>query len=538
MPEANFVEQTLGNPYLLLFLLLGSGMALGKITIKGINLGTSGVLFLALAAGHFGYEVPGSTGTIGLLLFAYCVGVGAGNRFFSSLKREGVALLKLSVIVVLIGTATTFITAWVFGIPFDLAGGLFAGAMTSTPALAAATEALSSTGPGQSNLVVGYGIAYPFGVIAVVLFVQLLPRFLKVDLGSIQDETKDENDDIVRTALVEVKNPNLVGKSISGSGLESFESCTVSRVQRGSQLVPLSFEDTFSIGQKLYLVGRNSEMKIAIDYLGQECEEAVARDAENERRLLLVTSKNVVGRTLREIAPLREHGVIVTRIRRLDYEFAAGGNTRLENGDQITVVGPREKLQPFSDHVGHRPQSLGETDLISLSIGLALGILFGMIPFALPGSGAITLGLAGGPLLVGLILGHFGKVGRITGYIPRPTRLLLQEFGLALFLASAGIKGGANIVETLTTRGWTLLAAGALIVLIPLCVSYFVCRKFLKMNIFQTLGGTCGAMTSTPALGVISSKTESPVPVISYATAYPAALILMTIFAKLIVSTP
>ncbi|MBC2604306.1 aspartate:alanine exchanger family transporter [Puniceicoccus vermicola] len=535
MPEPSFLEQTLGNPYLLLFLLLGVGMALGKISIKGINLGTSGVLFLALVAGHFGYTVPAATGTIGLLLFAYCVGVGAGNRFFSSLKREGIALLKLSVVVVLIGTATTYAVAWLFNIPFDLAGGLFAGALTSTPALAAATEALSTAG--QSNLVVGYGIAYPFGVIAVVLFVQLLPRILKIDLSQMKDEVKDEADDIVRTALVEVTNPNLAGKKISNSGLEEFESCTVSRVQKGAQLVPLRYEDTFSIGQKLYLVGRNREMKIAIDYLGEECKEPLVRDAENERRLLLVTSKNVVGRTIKEIGPLREHGVIVTRVRRLDYEFAAGNHTRIENGDQITVVGPQESLATFSDFVGHRPQSLGETDLISLSIGLALGILFGMVPFALPGSSAITLGLAGGPLLVGLILGHFGKVGKITGYIPRPTRLLLQEFGLALFLASAGIKGGMNIVETLMTQGWTLLVAGMLIVIVPLCLAYFVCRKFLKLNFLQTLGGACGAMTSTPALGVISSKTESPVPVISYATAYPAALILMTVFAKMIVST-
>ncbi len=535
MPETSFIEQTLGNPYLLLFLLLGAGMALGKITLKGVNLGTSGVLFLALVAGHFGYQVPGGTGTIGLLLFAYCVGVGAGNRFFSSLKREGLALLKLSAVVVLIGTATTFAMAWVFSIPFDLAGGLFAGAMTSTPALAAATEALPAAG--QSNLVVGYGIAYPFGVIAVVLFVQILPRILRADLGAMKDDQDNCEDDVVRTALVEVKNPNILGKNISGSGLEAFESCTVSRIQRGSQLVPLRYEDTFSLGQKLYLVGRAREMKIAIDYLGEESQEPIVRDAENERRLLLVTSKNVTGRTLKEIGPLREHGVIITRIRRLDYEFAAGNNTRIENGDQITVVGPQECLQKFSDFVGHRPQSLGETDLISLSIGLAIGILFGMIPFALPGSGAITLGLAGGPLLVGLILGHFGKVGRITGYIPRPTRLLLQEFGLALFLASAGVMGGANIVETLSTQGWSLLAAGALIVLLPLCLGYFICLRFLKLNLLQTLGGTCGAMTSTPALGVISSKTESPIPVISYATAYPAALILMTIFAKIIVST-
>jgi len=536
MPEAGFIEQTLGNPYLLLFLLVGTGMALGKLSIKGVNLGTSGVLFLALVAGHFGYDVPGGTGTIGLLLFAYCVGVGAGNRFFSNLKREGINLLKLSVIVTGIAVLTTFLVAWTFNIPMDLAGGLFAGAMTSTPALAAATEALNEAG--QSNLVVGYGIAYPFGVIAVVLFVQVLPRLLKVDLA--KEDTGAESSEetqVVSTVLVEVKNPSLVGKQISSSGLDVLDSCNVSRVLRGTKLVPLRFEDTFAIGQKLFLVGRGRELRIAVEYLGEVCSEQVQRDAETERQVLLVTGKNVVGRTLREIDPLREHGVIITRIRRLDYEFVAGASARVENGDQITVVGPPTNLAAFAETVGHRPQSLGETDLISLSIGLTLGILFGMIPFALPGSPSITLGLAGGPLLVGLLLGHFGKVGKITGYIPRPTRLLLQEFGLALFLATAGIRGGANIVETLTTQGWTLLAAGALIVILPLCLAYVACRKFLGLNLLQTLGGTCGAMTSTPALGVISSKTESPVPVISYATAYPAALILMTIFAKLVVST-
>ncbi len=508
-------------------------MALGRISVKGVNLGTSGVLFLALTAGHFGLSVPEGAGTIGLLLFAYCVGVGAGNRFFSSLKREGMTLIKLSGVVVLAAVSATLVLAWIFKIPSDLAGGLFAGAMTSTPALAAANEALSETG--RSNLVVGYGIAYPFGVIAVVLFVQLLPRILKVDLGK-TGETPHDDDERVETVLVEVKNPNLTGKRIAESGLTSFTSCNVSRVLRGSQLVPLRFEDRFEIGQKLFLVGHGPELQMAVDYLGERCSDPVQRDSENERQILLVTSRNVVGRTLKDLDPLREHGVIITRVRRLDYEFVASANTRIENGDQITVVGPPDRLKTFAETAGHRPQSLGETDLISLSVGLALGILVGMLPLALPGSRPITLGLAGGPLLVGLILGHFGRVGKITGYIPRPTRLLLQEFGLALFLADAGIRGGAGIVETLELHGLTLLLAGLLIVLVPLVVAFLVCRKILKLGFLQTLGGTCGAMTSTPALGVISSKTDSPVPVISYATAYPAALVLMTIFAKLVVS--
>ncbi|MEM0965186.1 MAG: aspartate:alanine exchanger family transporter [Verrucomicrobiota bacterium] len=536
MPETGFIETTLGNPYLLLFLLVGAGMALGRISVGGITLGTSGVLFFALAAGHFGYSVPEGAGTIGLLLFAYCVGVGAGNRFFSSLKREGLSLLKLSLVVVTLGAVVTLVVGWLFNIPADLAGGLFAGALTSTPALAAATEALDTAG--RSNLVVGYGISYPFGVIAVVLFVQLLPRILKVDLKREEQASREEEkEETVATVLVRVTNPNLVGKRISDSGLTVLDSVNVSRVMRGTQLVPLSYEDQFRLEQKLYLVGKGRELQIAVDYLGEASSERVPDGAGNERRVLLVTGKNVVGRILREIDPLREHGVIITRVRRMDYEFVASGTTRIENGDQITAVGPPDKLAAFAETVGHRPQSLGETDLISLTIGLSLGILFGMIPFALPGSGSVTLGLAGGPILVGLILGHFGRVGRLTGYIPRPTRLLLQEFGLAFFLAAAGIQGGAQIVDTLETQGWTLLFAGALIVLLPLCLAFYLCRRFLRLTFLQTLGGTCGAMTSTPALGVISSKTDSPIPIVSYATAYPAALILMTVFAKLLVTS-
>ncbi|MFP4352251.1 MAG: aspartate:alanine exchanger family transporter [Puniceicoccaceae bacterium] len=536
MDKPTVLELTLGNPYLLLFLLAGAGMALGRISVKGVNLGTSGVLFLALAAGHFGFTVPAGAGTIGLLLFAYCVGVGAGNRFFASLKREGVALLKVSVAVVVAATLTAWGVARLLSIPPDLAGGLFAGALTSTPALAAATEALDAAG--RSNLVVGYGIAYPFGVIVVVLFVQFLPRWLGAGDGAMDEDgagPPSEDDESVHTVLVEVRNPNLFGKRICGSALDAFHSCNVSRVLKGSKLVPLGYEDTFSPGQKVFLVGRGREMRIAIDYIGERSDEAVQPDAENERQVLLVTGREIVGRTLREIDPLRTHGVIVTRVRRLDHEFVASGETRIENGDQITVVGPPDALKAFAATVGHRPQSLGETDLISLSIGLALGILVGITPFALPGTQAITLGMAGGPLLVGLILGHFGRVGRITGYIPRPTRLLLQEFGLALFLADAGIRGGADLAGTLVSQGWTLLAASLIIVTVPLAVAFVLCHSIMKMSLLKTLGGTCGAMTSTPALGVISSRTDSSVPVVSYATAYPAALILMTIFAKVLV---
>jgi len=238
---------------------------------------------------------------------------------------------------------------------------------------------------------------------------------------------------------------------------------------------------------------------------------------------------------LRKLRPLKEHGVVITRIQRLGLEFVPSADSLIEMNDMLTIVGDPEQIEKFSQFVGHRPNMINETDLLSLSLGLALGIFIGIIPWSLPGGNPVMLGLAGGPLVVGLILGNLGRVGRLVGHIPRPTRVLLQEFGLVLFLADAGVKGGDALVETLQAHGIGLFLAGILITTIPLALGYLVAVKLLKIDPLQALGGICGGMTSTPALGAITSKTDSQTPVVSYATAYPVALILLTLVAKIVV---
>lgn len=383
------------QPLIVLFALIAGGLLLGGVKLKGIGFGSSGVLFTALLAGHLGYSIPSGIGKLGLVLFVYCVGIGAGDRFFASLAREGAALAKLAMLIVALGAATAWAGAVLLDIPAGLATGIFAGALTSTPALAAATEAMTMSAKGGADAVsIGYGIAYPFGVVGVVLFVQVLPRILGIDLDSASGKADAMHGDRKGNVSAETTKPNPAG-------------------QRGS----------------------------AIDL---PC-------------------------------------------------------------------------------------------LLSLSVGLTLGVLLGTLPFGLPGGTPITLGLAGGPLLVALILGHFGKVGPIVGSIPRPTRMLLQELGLVFFLASAGVRGGGALADTLREHGPLLFVLGICISCLPLAAAWPIATRLLKMNPLQALGGICGGMTSTPALGAITATTDSQTPVVSYASAYPVALVFMIIISKLLI---
>lgn len=524
----------LEQPLIALFAIIACGLLLGTISIKGIQLGTSAVIFVALLAGHVGYTIPDGVGTLGLVLFVYCVGIGAGGRFFESIAREGATLAKLALLIVSIGGIIAWAGARLLELPTDLAIGIFAGALTSTPALAAATEALKDAGAGIS---VGYGIAYPFGVVSVVLFVQFLPRLLKYDLDAIASKSEMENrtDGCVVEVLVKITNKQLEGKRIADSNINAYNACQISRVYKEGQLAPLNYDDVFHEGQLLLLIGRSKEIGIVIDYLGQRSDQQITKDTENERRNLLLTNLKLSGKSISDLAPLKNYGVVITRITRSGIVFVPNANTVIQVHDILTTVGQVENLQNFAKAIGHRDSAINSTDLLSLSAGLTIGIIAGVIPIGLPGSTPVTLGLAGGPLIVALLLGHFGKVGRIVGHIPRPTRLLLQDLGLVFFLASAGVKGGVSLWATIQNYGITLFGLGVLISSVPMLIAWLIARRYFALDPLQTLGGICGGMTSTPALGAITAKTDSQIPVISYVSAYPVALIVMILIAKILI---
>jgi putative transport protein len=517
---------------LALLVVTGIGLAVGRLQWRGISLGSAGVLFVALIAGQFGFEVPGIAGVAGVVLFVYCLGIGAGHSFFRSLLQNGKQLAALGAVMIVSAAATTWIVAKTLGLAADLAIGLFAGALTSTPALAAATQRL----PPDSDVTVGFGVAYPVGVVGVIVFVQLAPRLFRRPLDTGESAGADvSHSDAITRVLVEVLNPAVVGRRLREVGTLSRGNCQISRLLVGETLTPIRADFTLQLGQRLLVIGHASRIQDVVDALGKRCDEvAYVLDTERQRRRVVVTSKELVGSSLEQLHLLSRFGVTIVRIHRHDIEFVPGPDEKLQFGDALTAVGEAEALLQFTQYAGHRERTIDETDLISLVVGLALGVVLGQVRFNL-GNQSLALGMAGGPLLVGLLLGHFGRIGPVAGYIPRAARFLLSEIGLALFLAHAGAQAGSQLLPVVRQHGPALLGGSLLILLVPLVVGCLLARFTLRMNALQMLGGMCGAMTSTPALGVISSSVDSNLPTTSYATVYPLALILVTLMAPLLI---
>ncbi len=529
------MQTILQNPTFVLFAILFFGLALGNLSIKGIALGSSGVLFVAMLAGNYKLTIPAGVSDMGTALFVYCVGLGVGNRFFSSLRSRGKNLIILALIIVLAGWLTAWGMCELMGIELSVGAGLFAGACTSTPALAAALDAAKAAGLNESIINIGYGVAYPFGVIGIVLFVQLLPRILHKNLSNNQDNgTPDPHSIIARK--VRVTNPEALTKSPAELAAQWHMSCRVTRILRDGELRPITPTDTIQENDVLLMVGEREKLERDSGLLGHlTSEQNTLRLPQNESAELILLSAAMSNKTMSELDTLRNYGITISRITRLGNTFVPTADTELIRNDVLRVVGSPDAIATFKAECGHRDTAMNTADILSLMGGLMLGILLGKLQFSFGNGDGFSLGMAGGPLVVALILGHFGRLGPIVGYMPRPTRVLVMELGLMLFLAGAGVRGGEKLVETLSENGLSMFFVGAVITMLPLFIGYFVARKFLKMEIAETLGCICGSQTSTPALGAITAQTDSQDPVIAYSTAYPVALIFMTILAQLLV---
>ena len=527
----NTLHILLDTPLFCLFFTIALGLLLGKVSLRGISLGAAGVLFVALVVGHFGYAIPEGVGKLGLVLFIYCIGISAGGRFFSALSKHGVRSVIIAIVTMASGALILYFGQQVLDLPKDIALGLYAGAFSSAPALAAAAESIEGSG---QNLIVGYGIAYPLGIIGLIISVQILPNLLykkQIEQEIVESQAEEES---LINVLVEVTNQAICGRNISDFGLKHLQGCQIARRLKGERLLPLAYEDTFEKSQHILMVGREKDLDLAIDLIGQKSSKNYVRDIENERQHVQCHNLNFVGQSLHDIATLKNYGVMVTRISRYGFTFVPKGDTVVERRDIFRVIGRPDAIRAFSKAVGHKKSSPAGMELLSLSIGISLGILLAMIPFSLPGSNSITLGLAGGPLVMALIFGHFGHIGQVVTHIRRDTRELLQSIGLAFFVADSGIQGGGGFVETFTTYGPSLLVLGLLITLGAIAATFCALAFFCKLSPLTILGTLCGSMTSTPALGSLTSKYASQIPVINYATIYPVALIVITMTMKVL----
>ncbi|MDL4842981.1 aspartate:alanine exchanger family transporter [Aquibacillus rhizosphaerae] len=527
----DFIVGLLEEPLILLFVILFIGSWIGQTKIKGLGLGSAGVLLVAMVFGHFGYQISPIIQNFGLSLFIVAVGLQAGPRFFRMIRSSGIIFGIIGLLIVLVAAITTIIVSNIFHLSPALSIGLMTGALTSTPGLAAALEATND--PLAS---VGYGIAYPFGVLAVVLFVQLLPRVLKVDLVKDLEQKNNpaRNEESPQVTTIKVTNPDINKQTLKELRFQRNNSVVISRVIRNNRNIIALSDTVILLGDRLVTVGMRSDLEKFRDFAGEEVETNLINNDHIKLRKVVVDSEEMIGKNIKDLRLRRNYGVTVTRMVRGGLEYNQNARMRLERGDVLTIVSSEDRLNDVEKLFARKKMLITNVDIFSLSIVLLIGILLGMIPIHLPGLGTITLGVAGGPLFVALIIGHFGKLGPIQARYYQPSNQVIRDIGLVLFLAGAGTTAGQGLVDVIQTEGLGLVFGGSIITMVPILVGFYIARKLFKLSIVHSLGALCGGMTSTPGLGSVNQIIESEDPAIAYAAAYPFALIFVAIASQLL----
>jgi putative transport protein len=515
------------HPVAALFVVVALGSALGSLRIAGLSLGASGVLFVGLAFGHFGLSLPPDLQELGIILFVYAIGLQAGPRFFNQFRRRGLVFAKIGLWVVGAGAVMTWAAARLLHLDPAMAVGMYAGALTSTPGLAAATDAARSP-----LVTLGYGVAYPFGVVGVVLFIQVLPRLLRINLATEEQRLKavEADTEKLQRRQFRLSNPACIGRTLADLQLHRLSEVNVTRIYRQQRVLPARGDLMLQAGDILVAVGRREELDKLPVLFGEEVQgEEVFNTTDVVARDVVVSNADMVGRSLSQLQLPATYGVVVSRVFREELDFAPTGDYVLELGDSLRLTGSRPDCERFVQAVGQQEKRIHETSITALSWGIVLGVVLAYREFSLPGGAVFRLGLAGGPLLVSLVLAHYGRIGHLNIRTPRGAKYILQQLGLVLFLAGAGTTAGAGLGEVLSESGLTLLLAGAVITLASSAAGFAVSWWLYRLDLLTVLGAVSGAMTSTPALGAASTQTDRPEPVLAYTGVYPVALITITV---------
>lgn len=526
------LESLLQSSYFALFLIVALGFMLGKINFKGISLDVSAVIFIALLFGHFGVIIPKELGNFGLVLFIFTIGIQAGPGFFDSFRSKGKVLILITLLIVGSASITGLIFKYSLGIETADIVGLIAGALTSTPGLAAAIDATRS-----SSASIAYGIAYPFGVIGVILFIKLLPKMLGIDLK--KEEKKLENlrnqkNPSLQTGTFKITNANIFGKTLVQLQVRTMTGAVVSRIQHDGN-TELPFPSTvLSKDDLVKAVGSESALEQLALLLGERVAGDLPLGQSYELRLLLITNKDVIGKSLGNLNFQGNFNCTVTRIRRSGIDLSPEPDLVLKFGDKLTVVGHQDSMKELSKLLGNDEKRLSDTDFFPIAMGIVLGVIFGKINISFSDSFSFSPGLTGGVLIVALVLSAIGKTGPIIWSMSGSANQLLRQLGLLLFLAEVGTSAGINLAATFQESGWMLFGVGFTITLVPMIVSVMVGYWIFKISIFDLLGTITGGMTSTPGLAAADSMSSSDAPSVAYATVYPIAMVFLIVFIQLI----
>lgn len=532
------VQSLLLRDYFILFLVIGLGIAIGKIKLKGISFDLSAVIFVAIFLGYLynvagiDFKIPPIIQSVGLVLFIYTIGMQAGPSFFNAFKEQGVKLILLAGITVVSGGVIAFVISAVYGVEMNMITGLLTGALTSTPGLAAAIEASKS--PMAS---IGYGIAYPFGVLGVILFVKLSPKFFRVQIAKEEQDFTDSNNSFappIGNVNLRITNENIHGKTVGELKIRSMTKANISRVMKPNQEAIAPTGDTvLEKGDMVKVVGTDDALTKVEVLLGVKTDQKIPRSGNFEIKWFIVSNKDVVNKTIRELNLMDNYVATITRIRRTGIDLVPYPNTRLRYGDKLLISCSKGNVPAVVELFGDSIKRVSETSFLPVAFGIAIGIFLGSVSIPLGGF-HFKLGLTGGVLLTSLFFSWKGKTGSIVWNLPSQANTVLRQLGLLMFLTPVGLKAGQSLVSAIQEHGVVLFLYGALITLIPMLITVLVGKFAFKLNFLSILGALTGGMTSTPGLSATDTMTDSEAPQIAYASVYPFALVLIIVVTEVL----
>lgn len=524
-------EELIKSPLFAMFVIIALGFILGRITIRGINLDISAVIFVALIFGHYGVVVPELLSNFGMMIFIFTIGIQAGPGFFSSFREKGLKFIFLAFLIIASSTLVAVVSGYIFGFETSHIVGLLTGALTSTPGLATAKElAGNETG-------VTYGIAYPFGVIGVILFIKLLPTILRIDLAdkSVIASNAISEPQVVEAKVFRVSNKGAFDKSLSDLKIRAMTGAVVSRLSHnGVSIVPQA-ETILYEGDLIKAVGYKASLDKLSILIGEQVDEQLPLALNTIVKVILISHKAIVNTSIKALYSQYDVVGTITHVRRSGIDLPADPGLQLKLGDKLTVIGPDDAVNELAKIVGNDKYSISDVDLFPIAMGIILGVLFGKLSISFGNSMTFSFGLTGGILLVALLLSAKGKTGPIVWTMSSNANHLLRQLGLLLFLAGVGTSAGQTLVQTFMEYGWVMFLVGALITLIPMVVVAIVGIGVMKINILDMLGVISGGMTSTPGLAAADSMSKCSAASVAYATIYPVAMVFLIIAIQMIV---
>lgn len=543
-----FFGSSVAHAVLTFALVITVGILLGKIKIKGVSLGITWILFVGIIFSHFGMTVDNDVRhfvqEFGLILFVFSIGLQVGPGFFASFKHGGMTLVGCATAIVLLGVLTAYVIHIATGTPIPTMVGILSGAVTNTPGLGAAQQAYAdASGINDPSIALGYAVAYPLGVVGIILSMIFIRYALRVDFKK-EDEGLAElanEQKLAEKVSVEFTNQIIEGRSVEYVRDLVNRQFVISRVMHPDGSITMADADTkIHLGDRLWVICQAEDVEAVVAFLGHRVELTDedwgnnTPNAELISRRILITKSSINGKKFSDLRLRTKYGITITRVNRAGMDLIPYQGLELQVGDRVMVVGPAKSVAKVADVLGNSLKKLDHPNLITIFVGIALGVLLGSIPL-MNVPQPVKLGLAGGPLIVAILIGRFGTHFHLVTYTTASANLMLREVGIALFLAAVGIGAGDGFVEAVVNGGYRWIGYGFIITVVPILIVAIIARLWLKMNYYTLMGLIAGSTTDPPALAYANATAGNDMPAVGYSTVYPMVMFLRVLTAQIFI---